>query len=443
MELIFPTIAGILSGVVAGLIPGIGITALMISVGLFFVADSPLVVLAYYIGLLCASQYVGSMLAISFGLPGESSSLPAVKEGYPLFQRGKGSLAIGTTAISSFFGSFISMALFFAILPVAEYLVYIWNTNMLVIIFSVAMLLTFYISDNKLWVSLIMAAIGVNLGMVGMNMTIGTNYMTFEQWWLYGGLPMIPVLMGCFVLPELWKAQFESKAEAKEIKFKLDVKDNFEHSRASWLVILVHSIVGFFCGLVPALTTKLASNLSYFLQKSKEVRYNNYTGPGNLKSLIAAETSNNAATFSVLLPLLFLGIPITTSEFILYDHIQDTTTGLNLEYILNNFDILLACFVATNFICLALAWPMANTCLAVYRLPANLLKLVTVFLVLFPIIYTGLLEEQLLFYVGTFILCSVIGMIFRRYDTMPIVFVFLISREFIEGFHRFYVINVL
>ena len=67
MELIFPTLAGIASGVVAGLIPGIGITALMISVGLFFVADSPLVVLAYYIGLLCASQYVGSMLAISFG----------------------------------------------------------------------------------------------------------------------------------------------------------------------------------------------------------------------------------------------------------------------------------------------------------------------------------------------------------------------------------------
>jgi hypothetical protein len=86
---------------------------------------------------------------------------------------------------------------------------------------------------------------------------------------------------------------------------------------------------------------------------------------------------------------------------------------------------------------------LANTCLAVYRLPAKTIHLVTVFLVLFPIIYTGLKEQQLLFYMGTFIICSIIGIIFRRYDTMPIVFVFLISREFIEGFHRFYIINFL
>ena len=441
MELVLPTIAGILSGVVAGLIPGIGITSLMISVGLFFVADSPLVVLAYYIGLLCASQYVGSMLAISLGLPGESSSLPAVKEGYPMYQQGKGNLAIGTTAISSFFGSFISMALFFAILPMAEYLVYIWNTNMLVIIFTLAMVLTFYISDNKIWISLLMTAIGLNLGMVGINYTIGTEWLHFDQWWLYSGLPMIPVLMGCFVIPELLKAH--QRADVQSINFKLDLRDNLKNSLENAGVIIAHSIVGFFSGLVPALTTKLASNLSYFLQKSSEVRYNRYTKPGNLRCLIAAETSNNAATFSVLLPLLLLGIPITASEFVLYEHIENTTIGLNLEYVLNNFYILLAVFVATNIICLALAWPLANTCLAVYRLPAKTIHLVTLFLVLFPIIYTGLKEQQLLFYMGTFIICSIIGIIFRRYDTMPIVFVFLISREFIEGFHRFYIINFL
>ena len=107
IDLLYFALSGIVFGTIAGLIPGFGLTATMAMVGFWFATNHAVDILSFYIGMLCASQYVGSMMAISFGVPGESSSMPAVREGHPLFKQGQGSIAIGTTAISSFLGSII------------------------------------------------------------------------------------------------------------------------------------------------------------------------------------------------------------------------------------------------------------------------------------------------------------------------------------------------
>ena len=72
--------AGVLCGYMSGLIPRVG--NFVIPYGISFLLDSTLLqLLLFYMALTSTSQFSGSVVATVFGVPGEASSLPAVKEG--------------------------------------------------------------------------------------------------------------------------------------------------------------------------------------------------------------------------------------------------------------------------------------------------------------------------------------------------------------------------
>jgi len=222
--------------------------------------------------------------------------------------------------------------------------------------------------------------------------------------------------------------------------FDFAVVENFKLCLANWWVITYSSVMGFVCGLVPTLTTRLASNLSWMVQKQIEVSKQRYT-PGNLNCLVSAETSNNAATFSVLLPLLLLGIPITSSEFIVYEFMLKSYDDLNVQWVFDNSTRLLSTFFLVNVVCLIIAWPLASNVMKVAKIPKKYLAVILTLMIVFPVVYTGHVNGLLTFYIGSFVFFATLGLILRKYDTMPIVFAFLISNQFIAGFVRFYQIH--
>ena len=79
-ELINPAIIGILTGLVSGCIPGIGNFAALLILFPYLINLDPLQIIILYTALTTISQYIGSIPAITFGIPGESSSMPAVIE---------------------------------------------------------------------------------------------------------------------------------------------------------------------------------------------------------------------------------------------------------------------------------------------------------------------------------------------------------------------------
>ena len=107
--------SGILLGVFAGLMPGIGVftTLILIYPLLLDLTISQLLIL--YIPLISISQYLGSVPALYFKIPGESTSFIATEYGYPLFHKGHYDL-IPLTAIGSFVATLIS-AFIIACLP--------------------------------------------------------------------------------------------------------------------------------------------------------------------------------------------------------------------------------------------------------------------------------------------------------------------------------------
>ena len=74
-------LAGITCGYFSGFIPGVGNLVTLLLVYPFLLDSSLLQLLLFYMALTSTSQFSGSGVATVFGVPGEASSLPAVKEG--------------------------------------------------------------------------------------------------------------------------------------------------------------------------------------------------------------------------------------------------------------------------------------------------------------------------------------------------------------------------
>ena len=90
--------------------------------------------------------------------------------------------------------------------------------------------------------------------------------------------------------------------------------------------------------------------------------------------MVAAETSNNSASFSSLLPMLILGIPITASEAILYEwFVLKQSAGL--EWLLLQKETLLIGYLIINLLCVIIAWPASRIFLSLVLLPKKLIQL--------------------------------------------------------------------
>ena len=100
-ELLLPGLVGIIAGFVSGFIPGIGNFAALLVIFPYLYTLDPVQVLVLYVALTTISQYIGSIPAISYGVPGESSSIPAVIESKNLKNSKQTYQAIVQSAIGS------------------------------------------------------------------------------------------------------------------------------------------------------------------------------------------------------------------------------------------------------------------------------------------------------------------------------------------------------
>ena len=92
---------GVAVGTLAGLMPGIGIFASLLICYPWMLQLSVAEAFSFYLALATTTQYIGSVSATIFGVPGEASSLPAVTEGNTLYNKGLGGDAISGAALGS------------------------------------------------------------------------------------------------------------------------------------------------------------------------------------------------------------------------------------------------------------------------------------------------------------------------------------------------------
>ena len=421
-ELINPAFIGILSGLISGCIPGIGNFATLIIIFPYLINLEPLQILILYVALTTISQYIGIIPAITFGIPGESSSVPAVIESRNLKTPEQVYQAIVGSAIGSTFGGLVVLSLTWVLLDWLIYSVHFFNTVIQFSLYcSMLLAIVFIFKENKYWKNVLLILFGLGLGLIGYNKWTQTTYLTFDNHLLYQGLPMIVVIIILLGLPEVMK-NYSTKLTYKNIKYSKSSID-INYIKSSW-----YSVIGFFGGLTPGLTTTMSSQLAWIYSKT--------TKSTPVERIIASETANNAGAFSQLLPLILLGIPLVGSEALVLGLLEGKGFRLDTTTFKDIFIIVSIALIFINIIGLCLAWPLAKHIIKLFEL--NIQRMYTIIMFGFAgvILWVGYLNYQLVYYVLVTACLLPVAHLIRKLDTMPLIFAFLIHDRIIDTGYR-------
>jgi putative tricarboxylic transport membrane protein len=443
-------IIGLVLGYLTGLIPGIGLVILLLVSYPLLLTWGLFHLLLFYMSAASAAQFSGSVIATTMGIPGESSSLPAVKEGNAMFYSGRGHFAISSAAMGSTLGAFLACAGVLLVLPYAvEIIIKYYNHTLQLALITLASGIIIFIY-GKSWIQNIAVFLfGMFLASIGWNdIPYGILY---ESWFPYEylhdsvrfGLPFFPVVVALFVIPVLWQSWNIDHEMSDSSKKYQDTDTMLTHCKVFVKNIpsaLRGTVIGIFGGLIPHVGVPLATNVSYSIEKTKGQRDGTYDTTGDIKSLTSAETSNNAAVFMQLMPLVLLGIPITTSEAILISIIERTSYGVTLEQTVQSgmFMTLVGFFIAVNIICLLLSWPLVKLVTWIGQIPFKYIFSVTMAVLVFLVWWQGNREMDGLYYIATFLALAPIGWLLRKTEPIVLVIGFVLQAKFFESFTVFW-----
>jgi len=440
METALVFIFGILSGLLSGVIPGVGGFVLMTMAYPFLLHLDPVNILIFYVTMASIDQYFNGITAIVFGVPGASMNIPTQIEGHTLFRQGKGSDAIMFSAVGSYFASMFAVLLVVALLPVLWGLYGVWTSMIQSVLLGTASLVLVYISRNKLWLSVLMFVLGGVLGQVGYREETGDAFMTFGIHSIYSGLPTLAVLVSLFVVPVLLKSYMKHPGsfDFPGVTFKGYVQV-IKGIKSYWITLLRSSFLGSLGGLMPGMSFGFSSLLAYITEKAIRRSKKQYK-TGDMHSLVACESANNAGVFTQLVPLLFLGIPITASEALIYNLLETRGLPVDIAWFKSTFNQILIFFVVSSFIGLLLSAKYVNLLRIFNGISINKIYSVVFVLLLIALWQTGITQYAGMSHLLIALALMPLGVLLYKHDTTPLLFGFLLSEPLIDNLKRVLVI---
>ncbi len=433
MEELIAVSTGLIAGTITGLVPGAGVTVAMVLASPLLISFDVIQLLLFYMSLASMVQFTGTIPAVYLGVPGETNSLPAVIEGTKFNRRKMAKLAIGVCAVGSVVGSVVAVAITFGLVSLlAEHMTLFFSnaTKFYLYLFIIGFCLLVYNKKN-IPVNLVLCLIGFALSMPGesdispdFRYTLGIDDLKF-------GVPLIPVLIGFLVVPTMAKMLGSTNSNVFLPSVNVSLCKVIHYFRRRLVLSSIRgSVVGYVCGFVPGVSTVLSTNASYSLEKKLHPN-----SPG--KQLVSSETANNSGQFASMLPLLLIGIPITGSEIVLYSMLVDAGwSPFQFDNVASNADMIfkqiVPWFVVANIVGLIVAWPLAKQVLSLLARDKKYMIATLALGMLILNTYLGIIDYRVWLYTVCLVVFSGIGLLLKKHETVPLVFMFILGND-IEG----------
>jgi len=312
--------AGVCMGLALGLLPGIGGvagTALLLP---FTYGMDPATAMALLLGLGATTTTADPISAIVLGAPGHAASAATTLDGYPMTKRGEGGRALGASYMSAMMGGLFGAALMGVTLPVIRPLIlFIGSPELLALaVFGISMVAV--LSGNTPLRGLTCACFGMMLAMIGTDPQSGTLRWTLDSIYLWEGLPLVPMTLGIFALPELCDLLVGRTAvvQGKHLVstrqgLLLGAKDCLVH----WFLVLRCSWIGSVMGAIPGIGASVIDWISYGHALRSEKGAQQTFGTGDVRGVIAAESATNSREGGALVPTVVFGVPSSAGMAIL------------------------------------------------------------------------------------------------------------------------------
>ena len=297
-------VVGTLVGMLPGLGPLAGISLLLpITFGL-----TPTLAIILLAGIYYGAMYGGSTTSILMRIPGEAASVMTCIDGYGMTRNGRAGAALAVAAVGSFVAGTLSVVGLMLLAPPLAALALRFGPPEYTGLLCLGLIVLAYLSGGSMLKTLAMAALGLLLGMIGIDTMSGYGRFTYGVMDLGDGLGVVPVAVGLFGLSEIMLTTSQT-APAQIAKPKLrELMPSRDELRASVGPIGRGTVLGFFIGIVPGSAHILSSFVSYALERSLSKHPERF-GKGAVEGVAGPESANNAAACGAFVPMLALGVP--------------------------------------------------------------------------------------------------------------------------------------
>ena len=308
---------GVIIGLVLGVIPGLGgLVGLSLLLPFTFNMD-PYTALAFMMGLQAVVVTSDTIPAVLFGVPGTVGSAATILDGYPMARKGQAGRAFGAAFSASVIGGLFGALLLGISVPVLRPIVLEIGSPELLAICVFGLSLVAVLSGGSPLKGLAGACIGLMVATAGDDPQTGTLRWTFDSLYLWDGLPVVPLALGLFAIPELadmaiTKQSINVKEEDKQdARFGQieGIKDTFKN----WFLVLRCASIGAALGAVPGIGASVIDWIAYGHAARTEKGAPETFGKGDVRGVIASEASNNAKEGGALVPTIAFGVPGSAS----------------------------------------------------------------------------------------------------------------------------------
>jgi TctA family transporter len=302
---------GCLLGTLIGVLPGLGPVATIAMLLPTTYALPPTAALIMLAGIYYGAQYGGSTTAILVNLPGESSSVVTVIDGYQMARKGRAGPALAAAALGSFFAGCVGTLVIAAFAPPLTEVAFKFGPAEYFSLMVLGLIGAVVMASGSLLKAITMILVGLAFGLVGTDVNSGVARYSFDIPELTDGISFVAIAMGIFGYGEII-ANLSMPTEKREVftdkvSGLMPTKEDF---RRMFPAVLRGTAIGSALGILPGGGALLSAFAAYTIEKKSKIKPGEVPfGQGNIRGVAGPESANNAGSQTSFIPLLTLGIP--------------------------------------------------------------------------------------------------------------------------------------
>lgn len=316
---------GVGLGFWVGLLPGLGGATTLALMLPFIYAMQPVEAFAFLLGMHSVVATTGDITSVLFGVPGEATAAATILDGHAMAKKGEAGRALGAALTSSLIGALVGAFALALAIPVVRPLVLTFGSPELFMLAIVGLAFIASLSaqgGRGMLRGFLAGGLGLLFATVGQDPQAGVARYTFDTLYLWGGLELVPVLIGIFAIPEIIDLVVRGTSIAGDVPYGRvskgaleGVKDTFRHF---WLTIRC-SLIGTFIGIMPGLGGAVAQWIAYghATQSARTAEERKLFGAGDVRGVLGPGAANNSKEGGALIPTVAFGVPGSSAMAIL------------------------------------------------------------------------------------------------------------------------------
>jgi putative tricarboxylic transport membrane protein len=326
--------------------------------------------------------YGGGITAIMVGIPGTSSAAATVADGFAMTRKGESQKALTTSIIASVIGGIFGGIVLILFAPLLARITILFGSAEYFVLAIFGLTIISSLSGSSIMKGLIAGVFGLLLSTVGIDVIAGASRFTFNQMYLYDGIPLIPLILALFAFPrciimirETFQKGIHTLSLSKESS-KIGKSISISEIIRMWKTIIRSSVLGTLIGIIPGAGANIACWVGY-----SEARRNSKTpeqfGQGIPEGVAAAEAANNSVQGGSMVPLLTLGIPGNAASAIMLGALMIHGLIPGFELFTKHASITYTYMIAvifSNFLMLGVGWYASRFFAKIAKIPYYILS---------------------------------------------------------------------